>query len=229
MLMKISNDFDVELLDHMGTDDSIIEAAYASTQKDVNQLSDKAKQNFINRLMKDHHGSPFEHCSIKFRLHFPIAISREQVRHRMQSINEASARYSVLESEYYIPPAERKLQQVGKAMDYIFEEGTPEQRKIMEEEMTKVYEVADAAYNKMLEANIAREVARFVNPVGMYSTMIVTLNLRSLMNYLSLRQESEHSHPQWEIHQVADQMENFFKELFPKTWQAYVDCGRVKP
>jgi thymidylate synthase (FAD) len=213
----------------MGTDDTIIESARVSTQKNAKNLSEEAKQRFINRLMRDQHGSPFESCIFRFRLHFPIAMSREQVRHRMQSINEESARYSVIEPEYYIPGPERKLVQIGKAMDYIFEEGTPEQRALVEEQFKRAYEVCDDAYRTMLDAGIAREVARFVNPVGLYTTMIVTLNLRSLMNYLSLRQESEHSHPQAEINIIANQMEDAFKEYFPKTWQAYVECGRVKP
>ena len=229
MTISLTSEMSVELLDHMGTDDTIIESARVSTQKNAKDLSEEGKQRFINRLMRDHHGSPFESCIVRFRLHFPIAMSREQVRHRMQSINEESARYSVIEPEYYLPDESRQLQQVGKAMDYVFEDGTPEQREILEREFTKAYSACDSAYRTMLDAGIAREVARFVNPVGLYSTMIVTMNLRSLMNYLSLRQESELSHPQWEINQIANQMEEHFKNTFPKTWQAYVDCGRVKP
>lgn len=227
--MKLTNKLKAELIDFMGSDDAVINAARVSTQKTAEGMTDEAKQRFINRLMRDKHGSPFEHCVMKFKLTFPIAMSREQVRHRISSINEASARYSVLESEYYVPPVERKLIQVGKSMDYIFEDGTEEQRALMEEAFAEAYTAADKAYKKMIDAGVSKEVARFVNPVGMYTHMIVTFNLRSLMNYLSLRTETGNSHPQWEIQQIAKQMEEMFATHFPKTYEAYVSCGRIQP
>lgn len=227
--MKLTHELNVELIDWMGTDDSVINAARVSTQKSAEGLSEKGKANFINRLIKDRHGSPCESGVMKFRLSFPIAMSREQVRHRMSSINEESARYSVLEREYYLPPEGRKLTQVGKTMDYVFEDGTPEQAELLVKNFIDAYTACDIAYENMLEAGIAKEIARFVNPVGMYTHMIVTMNLRSLMNYLSLRVESEKSHPQWEIQQIAHQMEDFFTEKFPLTHEAFVNNGRVAP
>lgn len=227
--MKLTSELNVELIDWMGTDDSVINAARVSTQKSAEGLSEKGKANFINRLIKDRHGSPCESGVMKFRLSFPIAMSREQVRHRMSSINEESAGYSVLEQEYYVPPKGRKLTQVGKTMDYVFEEGTPEQFELLVDSYTRSYTVADEEYHRMLDAGICKELARMVNPVGMYTHMIVTMNLRSLMNYLSLRVESEKSHPQWEIQQIAHQMEDFFTEKFPLTHEAFVNNGRVAP
>jgi thymidylate synthase (FAD) len=128
---------------------------------------------------------------------------------------------------------ERKLIQVGKTGSYTFEDGTPEQFEISVTAMKEAYLVAYDSYQKMLEAGVAREVARVVLPVATYSSMYVTMNARALMNFLSLRTAREGSHfpsyPQREIEMVAEKMEAEFAKLMPLTYGAFEKSGRIAP
>jgi thymidylate synthase (FAD) len=163
----------------------------------------------------------------------PIFVFREFMRHRIASYNEESGRYRELRPVFYVPSAERKLIQEGKPGAYRFVDGTPEQSALVEAETTRVCTEAYAAYQRMLEAGIAREVARIVLPVTIYSSMYVTMNARSLMNFLSLRTKREDStfpsFPQREIEMVAEKMEAFWRGLMPLTAQAFDSNGRVSP
>jgi thymidylate synthase (FAD) len=134
---------------------------------------------------------------------------------------------------FYVPAPERKLIQIGKTGAYSFIDGTPEQYKITVEAMKESYVYSYDRYQRMLEAGIAREVARAVLPVGLYSSMYVTMNARALMNFLSLRTSREGSHfpsyPQREIEMVAEKMEDIFAELMPLTHGAFEKSGRIAP
>jgi len=125
------------------------------------------------------------------------------------------------------------LIQVGKTGAYTFEDGTPEQFEISVNAMKEAYLVAYDSYQKMLEAGVAREVARVVLPVATYSSMYVTMNARALMNFLSLRTAREGSHfpsyPQREIEMVAEKMEAEFAKLMPLTYGAFEKSGRIAP
>ena len=117
----------------------------------------------------------------------PIFMWREHFRHRVASYNEESGRYKVLEPTFYVPGPERKLVQVGKPGAYEFLEGTAEQHELVEAETEAACRAAYAAYSSMLDAGVAREVARIVLPLTIYSSAYVTMNARALMNFLSLR------------------------------------------
>ena len=117
----------------------------------------------------------------------PIFVFREFMRHRIASYNEESGRYRELRPVFYIPSAERKLIQVGKTGAYTFVDGTKEQFDVTVAAMKDAYVIAYDSYQKMLEAGVAREVARVVLPVATYSSMYVSMNARALMNFLSLR------------------------------------------
>jgi thymidylate synthase (FAD) len=151
----------------------------------------------------------------------------------MASYNEESGRYKVLEPIFYTPGPDRKLIQVGKAGAYEFVDGTPEQFDIVTSETKKACEVAYASYEAMLEAGVAREVARIVLPVTIYSSAYVTMNARALMNFLSLRRKAEGSHfpsfPQREIEMVAEKYEVEFERIMPLTHASFVANGRVAP
>jgi thymidylate synthase (FAD) len=125
------------------------------------------------------------------------------------------------------------LVQVGKTGAYTFEDGTPEQFEVSVSAMKEAYLVAYDSYQKMLEAGVAREVARVVLPVATYSSMYVTMNARALMNFLSLRTAREGSHfpsyPQREIEMVAEKMEAEFAKLMPLTYGAFEKSGRIAP
>jgi thymidylate synthase (FAD) len=183
--------------------------------------------------MRDRHGSPFEHSVFTFYVKAPIFVWREHMRHRIASYNEESGRYRVLDPEFYIPNKDRKLLQIGKPGAYVFEDGTDEQHAIVYSNYRRVCRQSYMEYEEMVRLGIAREVARGVLPLTIYSSAYVTINSRSLMNFLSLRRNVEGqsfpSYPQREIEMVAEKYEEFFKELMPLTHKAFVDNGRVSP
>lgn len=234
------SDIAVELVRSSASDSDVLFAARVSTQgeKTLEQAHDEnldtsRSSGLINYLMRDRHGSPFEHNSMTFYVHAPIFVFREFMRHRIASYNEESGRYRELNPVFYVPAAERNLVQVGKPGAYDFEPGTPEQTELVQSEGRRISTDAFDSYQRMLDAGIAREVARIVLPLNIYSSMYVTMNARSLMNFLSLRTKREGSHfpsfPQREIEMAAEQMETHFADLMPLTYAAFNDNGRVAP
>ncbi|MEY3408226.1 MAG: hypothetical protein RL038_1287 [Actinomycetota bacterium] len=235
--IKFRSDVTVELIKSAASDADVVWAARVST-KGEQSLDDVATDTdrsagLINYLMRDRHGSPFEHSTMTFFVQGPIFMWREHFRHRIASYNEESGRYKVLEPVFYTPAPERKLIQVGKAGAYEFIDGTAEQFDIVTEATKEACEVAYAAYQKMLDAGVAREVARIVLPVNIYSSAYVTMNARALMNFLSLRKKSDDStfpsFPQREIELVAERYEAEWAKLMPLTHAAFVANGRVAP
>jgi thymidylate synthase (FAD) len=231
------DDVTVELVKASANDADVIWAARVSTagEKSLDDInSDPARSaGLINYLARERHGSPFEHTSMTFFVSAPIFVFREFMRHRIASYNEESGRYRELSPVFYIPNKSRKLVQTGKTGHYIFVDGTDEQYATTVEAMKDAYRVAYESYQKMLDAGVAREVARAVLPVATYSSMYVTMNARALMNFLSLRTSREGSHfpsyPQREIEMVAEKMEEHFKKLMPLTYEAFEKSGRVAP
>ena len=231
------DDVTVELVKSSASDADVIWAARVSTagETSLDELDKDAEKSagLINYLARERHGSPFEHTSFTFFISAPIFVFREFMRHRIASYNEESGRYRELKPVFYIPNKDRKLIQVGKTGHYTFEAGTDEQYNLMVTEMKKAYTAAYDAYQKMLDAGIAREVARATLPVATYSSMYVTMNARALMNFLSLRTTAEGSHfpsyPQREIEMVGEKMEAFFAEKMPLVHAAFNKSGRVSP
>ncbi len=231
------SDVVVELVRASAQDADVLFAARVST-KGESSLEDvdgdaSRSAGLVNYLMRDRHGSPFEHNSMTFYVQAPIFVFREFMRHRIASYNEESGRYRELRPVFYVPGPERKLVQEGKPGAYTFVDGTAEQHALVDAETRAVCEHAYAAYQRMLDAGVAREVARIVLPVTIYSSMYVTLNARSLMNFLSLRTKRDDAHfpsfPQREIEMCAEQMERFWAELMPVTHAAFEKNGRVAP
>jgi thymidylate synthase (FAD) len=231
------DDMSVELVKSSASDADVIWAARVSTAGDKSledMGADPAKSDgLINYLARERHGSPFEHTSMTFFISAPIFVFREFMRHRIASYNEESGRYRELKPVFYIPSKERKLVQIGKAGAYTFVDGTPEQFDITVAAIKETCNLAYANYQKMLDAGVAREVARAVLPVTLYSSMYVTMNARALMNFLSLRTAREGSHfpsyPQREIEMVAEKMEAHFAKLMPITYGAFQKSGRIAP
>jgi len=231
------DDVTVELVRASASDADVIFAARVSTVgeqslEDVNGDPERST-GLINYLMRERHGSPFEHNSLTFFVRAPIFVWREHMRHRIASYNEESGRYRQLEPVFYVPSRERAVLQVGKTGAYEFLPGTPEQYDLIDQRMRESCRQAYAAYVDMLDAGIAREVARMVLPVSIYSSAYVTLNARSLMNFLSLRRKAEGSHfpsyPQREIEMVAERYEEEWARLMPLTHDSFVRNGRVAP
>ena len=238
MEIVFRSDVDVQLVKHSASDQDIAFAARVSTigERTIGyEDSDDNKKltGLIGYLMRDRHGSPFEHSTFTFYVKAPIFVWREHMRHRMASYNEESGRYRVLQPEFYVPGGERKLLQIGKPGAYTFEDGTTEQRAITSLSFKRSCKEAYQTYDDMIRAGVAREVARGVLPVTIYSSAYVTMNARALMNFLSLRQNVEGqrfpSFPQREIEMVAEKYESIFQELMPITHAAFVQNGRVAP
>ena len=237
----------VELVRSSAQDSDVIFAARVSTIGEQSLEQDQAvivdaeaaekqakrDRGLINYLMRDRHGSPFEHNSMTFYVQAPIFVFREFMRHRIASYNEESGRYTELRPVFYAPAEDRNLIQQGKPGAYEFLPGTADQSALVTEQTKAVSNEAYAAYQRMLDAGVAREVARIVLPLNIYSSMYVTVNARSLMNFLSLRTKREGTHfpsfPQREIEMCAEKMEDIWAELMPLTYAAFGTNGRVAP
>ena len=231
------SDVTVELVRASASDADVVFAARVSTAgeqslEDIN-ADPAAAGGLINYLMRERHGSPFEHNSMTFFVQAPIFVWREHMRHRIASYNEESGRYKELSPVFYVPAPDRNLVQVGKTGHYEFLPGTAEQIALVEQESRTASQHAYESYKRMLEAGVAREVARIVLPLNIYSSMYVTMNSRALMNFLSLRTKRDGTHfpsfPQREIEMVAEKMEDLWAALMPLTYEAFNQHGRVSP
>ena len=230
-------DMTVELVKASASDADVIWAARVSTagEQSLEEVGEDPARSagLINYLARERHGSPFEHTSMTFFVSAPIFVFREFMRHRIASYNEESGRYRELQPVFYVPNPDRRLIQVGKTGSYTFVEGTLEQYEVTVKAMKESYVYVYERYQRMLGAGIAREVARAVLPVALYSSMYVTMNARALMNFLSLRTAREGSHfpsyPKREIEMVAEKMEEHFAALMPLTHAAFEKSGRIAP
>lgn len=233
-MTEFRSDMDVELIDSMGDDFSVVRAARVSTGNDLGAATDAGASGLIKFLLSNRHGTPFEHGSMTFRISCPIFVWREFMRHRIGfSYNEESGRYKQLDPVFYVPDAHRALVQEGKPGHYTYVPGTQAQVEGTQETLKFVNSLAYRSYEGLLSENIAREVARMVLPVNIYSSAYVTCNPRSLMSFLSLRTKHEDSmfpsFPQREIEMVAEKMEEIFADLYPLTYSAFNEAKRVSP
>jgi thymidylate synthase (FAD) len=236
--IELRDDVTVELVKHSAADSDVLFAARVSTvgEQSLEELSKDPERSkgLINYLMRDRHGSPFEHNSMTFFINAPILVFREFMRHRVGwSYNEESGRYRELQPVFYVPGPDRKLVQQGRPGKYVFVEGTPEQHESVGSAMEESYRQAYRAYQDMLAQGVAREIARSVLPVGLFSSMYATCNARSLMHFLGLRTQHEQakvpSFPQREIEMVGEKMEAEWAKLMPLTYAAFNANGRVAP
>jgi thymidylate synthase (FAD) len=230
--IKFSSRISVECIRVMAADVFVAQAARVSTATD-DQLG-KPIKGLINALMRERHGSPFEHGMFTFRVHAPIFVFREWQRHRAGwSYNEQSGRYTEFEPVFYVPAPGRPVTQHGRAMDYDLREGSPLQITCAVQSSMKTYRLAWSEYQDMIGNGIAREVARNVLPVATYSTMYATCNPRSLMHFLGLRTRDDAatfpSKPQAEIEWAARQCEWWLEDSMPLTYAAWTRNGRVAP
>ncbi|MEU3078019.1 FAD-dependent thymidylate synthase [Streptomyces laurentii] len=238
MKIEFRSDVTVELVKSAAADSDVLWAARVSTAGEQSleelQKDPERSKGLINYLMRDRHGSPFEHNSMTFFISAPIFVFREFMRHRVGwSYNEESGRYRELQPVFYVPGTDRKLVQEGRPGKYVFVEGTEAQHDLAARAMEDSYRQAYDTYQEMLAAGIAREVARSVLPVGLFSSMYATCNARSLMHFLGLRTQHElaavPSFPQREIEMVGEKMEEHWARLMPLTHAAFNKNGRVAP
>ena len=233
--LTFRSDVDVELVQRVGSDAGIAEAAWVSNYGgDI--PTDKAERipGLINFLMRDRHGTPFEHNSLTYRISAPLFVFYEFHRHRVGwSYNEESARYRELDPVFYVPASDRALRQVGSPGRYTFTEGSYQQKAVAIGTHQRAARAAWYEYQTLLEEGIAKEVARNVLPVSIYKTMYATCNLRSLFAFLSLRRKHDLStvptHPLREIEMVAEALESKARDQFPLAFDSFDRNGRVAP
>ena len=215
----------VRLDDAMADDLSVVNSARVSFGRRVTEMSD-ADVGLIKFLMRDRHGTPFEHNSFRFHIRSPIFVAREWMRHRVGSFNEFSMRYARATDDFYVPEPDDVRTQVGKPGAYSFDPVESDVAEAAREELQAVYDTAYAAYERMVELGVARELARSVLPVGAYTEFYWTVNARALMNFVSLRAAET---AQREIRRYAEAVEQLFAERMPVTHGAFVASGRVAP
>ena len=210
----------------MADDLSVVNSARVSFDRRDSELTD-AGIGLINFLMWERHGTPFEHNAFRFHVKCPIFVAREWFRHRVGSFNEFSARYTEMPPEYYLPSNHNVRTQTGKPGAYIFEPlGDEAYRDNAVHAMSVAVKTSIRTYNNLLEGGVAKELARVVLPVTMYTQFYWTVNARSLMNFLGLR---THETAMLEIRQYADDIEGFFVDQMPVTHAAWVANGRQTP
>lgn len=209
----------------MADDLSVVNSARVSFAKSSDVVDDSGK-GLIGFLMREKHGTPFEHNAFRFHIKCPLFVAREWFRHRIGSFNEFSARYSHVPEEFFVPPTEQIRKQVGKPGAYYFsqieEPIASEAVRIFEEASKDAYE----RYSKLIDMGVAKELSRAVLPVSMYTQFYWTVNARSVMNFLSLRNEK---HAQLDIQLYAKKVEGIFAEKMPITYKSWVENGRVCP
>ncbi|HEX7311543.1 MAG TPA: FAD-dependent thymidylate synthase [Gaiellaceae bacterium] len=215
----------VRLDDVMASDLSVVNGARVSFARRKEEMDD-SDAGLIRFLMRDRHGTPFEHNAFRFHIRCPIFVAREWMRHRVGSFNEFSLRYAKATDDFYVPEAEDVRNQVGKPGAYTFEPVEPELAEHTRDALREVYEHAYSTYERLVEAGVAREVARSVLPVGAYTEFYWTVNARSLMNFVSLRAAET---AQLEIRRYAEAVERFLELHMPITYAAFVASGRVAP
>jgi thymidylate synthase (FAD) len=223
----------IPVLDHgfvrldgaMADDLSVVNGARVSFARRKEEL-DESDEGLIRFLMRERHGTPFEHNAFRFHVRCPIFVAREWFRHRVGSFNEFSMRYARASDEFYVPEPEDVRTQVGKPGAYSFEPVSDELAEQTREKLREVYDAAYRTYEGLVEAGVAREVARTVLPVGAYTEFYWTVNARSLMNFISLRNSAT---AQREIRRYAEACERFLEEQMPVTYAAFVANDRTAP
>jgi thymidylate synthase (FAD) len=215
----------VRLDEAMASDLAVVNGARVSFARHKTEM-DESDEGLIRFLMRERHASPFEHSVFRFHVRCPIFVAREWFRHRWSSFNEFSLRYAKATDDFYVPEPEDVRSQVGKPGAYSFEPVDDELAERTRDELREVYEHAFATYERLVDAGVARELARSALPVGAYTEFFWTVNARSLMNFVSLRAADA---AQREIRRYADAVETFFAEKMPVTHAAFVAAGRVAP
>ncbi len=205
----------VRLIDFMGGDETVVLAARVSTGKGLK--GEEQDRKLINYLMQHKHETPFEHSVFQFHISCPLFVARQWFRHRVASYNERSGRYVEYEDEFYLP---ERLRLQAKSNKQASEFGEIPNEQELLRMIQETYELVYERYKKLLAAGVARELARSVLPLSLYTQFYWTINARSLMNFINLRADVG---AQWEIRQYAEAIAKIFKAKMPWTWEAFVN------
>jgi thymidylate synthase (FAD) len=220
----------VRVIDYMGNDSSIVQAARVSYGKGTKQVSNDT--GLIKYLMRHWHSTPFEMCEIKFHIKLPIFIARQWIRHRTANVNEYSARYSILDKEFYLPQTKNLATQSSSNRqgrgDVLEGKQAEEVLKILKEDAERTYENYENMLNERYDGStidlnkkgLARELARMNLTLNTYTQWYWKTDLLNLMNFLRLRVDI---HAQYEIRVYADIMLDVLKKWVPITYEAFLD------
>ena len=220
----------VRVVDYMGDDSSIVQSARVSYGKGTKKIS--TDSGLIKYLMRHRHSTPFEMCEIKYHVKLPIFVARQWIRHRTANVNEYSARYSILDKEFYLPTkenlaAQSKNNRQGRG-DLINGKQADDILKILKEDAEKSYNNYETILNERYDGTIinenqkglARELARMNLTLNTYTQWYWKTDLLNLLNFLSLRADD---HAQYEIRAYADVMIDSLKRWVPITYEAFMD------
>lgn len=209
----------VYLVDYMGVDTSIVQAARVSYGKGTKKLNED--RGLIRYLMRHQHTTPFEMIELKFHAKMPIFVARQWVRHRTANINEYSGRYSVMSDEFYLPPkTEIRGQSKWNHQARSEEQLSPEQQKRVLELLKQTYATGQSGYNEMIDMGFARELARIGLSVANYTQWYWKIDLHNLFHFLHLRMDA---HAQHEVRVYAKAMARIVKDAFPMAYEAFND------
>lgn len=208
----------IRVVDYMGSDSAIVQAARVSYGKGTKQISqDEA---LIKYLMRHHHTTPFEMCEIKFHVKLPIFVARQWIRHRTANVNEYSARYSILDNEFYIPKPEHIAKQSDNNKQGSGEAFDPYTSKKIIDSLTNDSNLVYSHYEKFIEQGLAREIARTNLTLNYYTQFYWKIDLHNLLHFLRLRADK---HAQYEIRVYAEVMLDIIKKWVPLAYSAFVE------
>ncbi|MEO5374259.1 MAG: FAD-dependent thymidylate synthase [Alphaproteobacteria bacterium] len=216
----------LRVIDYMGDDSAIVQAARVSYGRGTRQVSED--RGLINYLMRHRHTTPFEMCEIKYHVKLPIFVARQWIRHRTASVNEYSARYSILDREFYVPSPEHLAAQSSTNRQGRGETLDPDQARwvidLLREDAGRCYDHYEDLINEegsrdSTRPGLARELARMNLTLNTYTQWYWKIDLHNLLHFLSLRAES---HAQYEIRVYADVMLDTVRRWVPLTHQAFL-------
>lgn len=221
---------EIELVDSMGSDLSVVNSARISYGGESEEMTTQDEK-LVNYLAKNNHSSPFRHAFISFRIKAPEMVMRQWYKHVIgcswsspefhnHGWNEISGRYKEMPPQFYVPPTLRKQSTDNKQVSEGLLPGVP--NRLCKVAMRDVIESADKAYRMMLKLGVAREQARLILPLSLYTEVIWTASLQALYNFVALR---DHDHAQEEIKLYARAISNLCKSKFPVSWEALTKHG----
>jgi len=212
MEFKILEHGFLRLIDFMGSDTAIVQAARVSFGE--GSKGEEKDRKLLDYLIRNHHDTPFEQVIFKFHVKCPIFVARQWFRHRWSSFNEISGRYTEMTDEFYLPTTFRRQQD----KNYRYEDLPVELSALLRGQFETVYAEIYRLYKSLLETGVAKEQARIILPLALYTQFYWVVNARSLMNFLQLRLDS---HAQEEIRQYAQAIATVFQEKLPWTYAAF--------
>lgn len=208
----------VGLLDHLGSESTIVNAARVSFGKMKKDMDDK-DVTLLKYLIENRHSSPMEHMVFTFSVHCPLFVRGQWHRHRTWSYNEISRRYTEIDMEFYLPETLR-CQHVSNRQASGDE--TVADAEVLRCEMADIHQASFVLYEKLLASGCCREQARGVLPQNMMTTFWATVDLSNLLHFLSLR---DHPHAQWEIREYAKAIKKLIKPIIPNVADYFASKG----